>query len=155
MNQNEQLPDGLNEVSDEHYEIILFGKKMAQGLRDGIETKRLKAYADWFFKNYLLPHINLEEEHVFPILGDNVRVKRALANHRRLLRLFNDEEDVYISMNRIEEEIGRFIRFEERVLLPQIIEKATEADLVEIKKHQESLKNWSEKDYKDKFWKKE
>ncbi len=139
-------------VSDEHYDVLLFGWKIAEGLRNKIATDRIKAYADWFWTNYLVPHIAVEKEYIFPILGlKNVRVKRALANHRRLERLFNDTKDVYVSLNRIEEEIGSFIRFEERVLLPQIQERATTVQLEEIKEKHNQLK-LPEDHWDDKFW---
>lgn len=148
-------PEGLDAVSEEHYAILLFGWKMAEGLRKGIETQRLKAYADWFMKTYLEPHFEMEERFVFPILGlSKVRVKRALANHRRLIRLFTDEEEVYKSLNRIEEEIGSFIRFEERVILRQIQERATPEQLKRIKKEHDKLRI-GEGSWKDKFWKEE
>lgn len=152
MDKPEKTPKELEQVSEEHYDALMFGWKMAEGLRKGIETERLKAYADWFLENYLLPHFKIEERYIFPILGlDNVRVKRALANHRRLKRLFNDTKNVYRSLNRIEEEIGRFIRFEERVLLKQIQEKATPEQLEEIKQKHDEIK-LPEDHWKDRFW---
>ncbi|HLS31624.1 MAG TPA: hypothetical protein VK021_12265 [Flavobacteriaceae bacterium] len=139
-------------ISEEHYKVLMFGWKLAEGLRNNVETKRLKAYADWFYQQYLLPHFKLEQEHVFPIMGlKNVRVKRALANHRRLQRLFEDQENIRRSLNLIEEEIGRFIRFEERVLLKQIQEKASEKQLQEINDFHEQLAI-SDQDWEDEFW---
>src|SRR5699024_6216420 len=105
-------PKGLSEVSEAHYEALFFGWKIAEGLRNGVSVKRLKAYADWFMEVYLKPHLEFEQNNVFPILGlNNVRVKRALANHRRLKRLFYADKNIYRSLNRIEDEIGRFVRF--------------------------------------------
>jgi len=152
MEKPKKLVEELEKVSEEHYEVLLFGWKLAEGLRNNIETKRLKAYADWFFEHYLLPHFNIEKEYIFPVLGlDNVRIKRALANHRRLKRLIKEEEDIYRSLNLIEEEIGRFIRFEERVLLKQIQEKATPAELKKIEEKHQKI-NLAEKEWKDPFW---
>lgn len=152
MKDPEELSIELEAISKLHYEVLLFGYKVAEGLRNGVDTNRLKDYADWFLNKYLLPHFELEKNYVFPILGlDNVRVKRALANHRRLLRLFEDTEDVYRSINRIEEEIGSFVRFEDRVLLKQIQDRATPEELAEIKRQHEAV-SYPEQDWKDKFW---
>ncbi len=149
---SKKLVEELEKVSEEHYEFLLFGWKLAEGLRNDIEIKRLKAYADWFFEQYILPHFNIEKEYVFPILGlENVRVKRALANHRRLKRLIKEEEDIYRSLNLIEEEIGRFIRFEERVLLKQIQEKATPEELKKIETAHQEINSKTE-EWEDKFW---
>lgn len=153
MKKPEKRPKGLEEVSDTHYEVLFFGWKIAEGLRNGIETERLEAYADWFLKNHLEPHLKVEEKYVFPILGlKNVQVKRALANHRRLKRLFDDKIDVYLTLNRIEEEIGRFVRFEERVILEQIQEKATPEQLLEMRRQHDNIK-LPDDHWEDKFWK--
>lgn len=145
-------PKALESVSEEHFEALFFGWKISEGLRNDVETSRLKAYADWFQKNYLKPHFEIEKKYVFPVLGmNNVRIKKALANHRRLMRLFNDTENVYRSLNSIEEEIGRYIRFEERVLYPQIQAEATDEKLQEIKKHHDEVV-FSDEKWDDRFW---
>lgn len=152
MDSSEELSGELAEISKMHYEVLLFGYKIAEGLRNGVSTDRLKAYADWFLDHYLKPHIKMEEKYVFSILGlQNIRVKRALANHRRLLRLFENEDEVYRSINRIEDEIGSFIRFEDRVLLKQIQDRATAQELAEIKKQHEAI-SYPEEEWIDKFW---
>ena len=149
---SENLVEEFEKLSEEHYEFLLFGWKLAEGLRNDVEVKRLKAYADWFFEQYLLPHFEIEKKYIFPILGlQNVRVKRALANHRRLERLIKDNKNIYRSLNLIEEEIGRFIRFEERVLLKQIQEQATKKELKDIEAAHQKI-NFKTEKWKDKFW---
>ena len=116
-----------------------------------IEIERIKTYADWFFNNELIPHFELEEAHIFPILkADNELVKRALAEHRRLKRLFNDEKDVERSLHKIEEELEQHIRFEERILFPEIQKTATEAQLALIEDihHEEGFVD----NVNDEFW---
>lgn len=143
----------MESANEEHFEALSFGWKMAEGLRNNVDTKRLKAYADWFYQNYMKPHLTLEEEFVFPILGlDNVRVKKALANHRRLKRLFNNSDEIYKSLNRIEDEIGRYVRFEERILYKQIREAATSEQLQEIDEAYRKIE-YSGEEWHDKFWK--
>lgn len=152
MDRPQELSTALEEISKMHYEVLLFGYKIAEGLRNGTSTDRLKAYADWFLDHYLKPHIQMEEKYVFSILGfQNLRVRRALANHRRLLRLFENEDDVYRSINRIEEEIGSFVRFEDRVLIKQIQDRATAEELAEIKKQHAAI-CYPEEEWADKFW---
>ena len=79
------------------------------------------------------PHFELEEKYVFPILGaDNKLIKKALAEHRRLERLFKQTTDQEKSLGLIEEELEAHIRFEERILFVEIQKIATKEELVKI-----------------------
>lgn len=97
--------------------------------------ERIKRYADWFFQYHIRPHFELEEKHIFPILGNrNELVKKAIAQHKRLTRLFNDADNIFKSQTLIEEELEYHIRFEERVLFNEIQKVATEQQLKLITK---------------------
>ena len=98
------------------------------------------------------PHFELEEKHVFPILGaENKLIKKALAEHRRLERLFKQTTDQEKSLGLIEEELDAHIRFEERILFVEIQKIATEDQLAIIKEiHIEE--DFVKKD-DDLFWK--
>lgn len=123
----------LQPLSRDHHHGLLLSWKIRTGFSKNIEAKRIKAYADWFFKNHLIPHFELEEAHIFPLLSaDHDLVKRALAEHRRLKRLFSDKEDVKKTLHKIEEELEQHIRFEERILFPEIQKVATEDELALI-----------------------
>lgn len=123
----------LQPFSREHHHGLLLSWKIRNGFSKNIEIERIKTYADWFFENELIPHFELEEAHIFPLLdADNELIKRALAEHRRLKRLFNDDKDVEKSLHKIEEELEQHIRFEERILFPEIQNSATEEQLALI-----------------------
>lgn len=142
----------LQPLSREHHHGLLLSWKIRSGFSKNIETARIKIYADWFFKTYLLPHFNLEEKYIFPLLDDdNEFVKRALAEHRRLKRLFNDDTDALKSLSKIEEELEQHIRFEERVLFPEVQKSATEDQLEHIAEihHEEGFVDKLD----DEFWK--
>src|SRR5690606_12275857 len=120
----------------EHHQGLLLSWKIRTGLSKGISTDRIKTYADWFYKTYLTPHFKEEERHLFPILGnDNILVKKAIAQHRRLDRLFRSTSELKKSLNHIEEELEQHIRFEERVLFNEIQKVATEQQLQSILEH--------------------
>ncbi len=142
----------LQPLSREHHHGLLLSWKIRNGFNKNIEVERIKKYADWFFNNHLIPHFDLEEAHIFPLLdADNELVKRALAEHRRLKRLFTIENEVEKSLSIIEEELEQHIRFEERILFPEIQKFASEADLQMIELiHQEEkfIDN-----LEDEFWK--
>src|SRR5690606_31894126 len=81
----------------------------------------------------LKPHFEIEEQYVFPILGiENELVKQALAEHRRLKRLFENENDLSKTNSLIEEELEKHIRFEERVLFNAIQSVASSEQLIQI-----------------------
>ena len=59
-------------------------------------------------------------------------VKQALAEHRRLKRLFENENDLSKTNSLIEEELEKHIRFEERVLFNAIQSVASSEQLIQI-----------------------
>lgn len=123
----------LQPLSREHHYGLLLSWKIRAGFSKDVDPKRIRAYADWFYKNHLIPHFNMEEKHIFPILeNNNELVKRALADHRHLKRLFEAREDDTITLHGIEEELEQHIRFEERVLFPEIQNVATKDEFLQI-----------------------
>ncbi len=141
----------LQFLSREHHHGLLLSWKIRTGFNKNIELERIKVYADWFFKTHLIPHFEMEERHIFTILDDgNELIKKALADHRLLKRLFVND-DLEKALSKIEEVLEQHIRFEERVLFPEIQKVATEEQMSLIQEiHQEE-------DFEDKiddeFWK--
>lgn len=141
----------LQPFSREHHHGLLLSWKIRKGFTNGIENERIKLYADHFFKNSLIPHFQDEEKYVFPILGnDHELVMKALAEHRRLIRLFENKTDISRALSQIEEELEAHIRFEERVLFPEVQEKATASELKLITEHHTEIKACE--DWDDEFW---
>lgn len=100
----------------------------------------------------MLAHFKKEEEIVFPVLGnEHDLVKKALADHRRLKRLFEDTIDIEKSLSLIEEELEKHIRFEERILFDQI-QKVVSPQQLELIMGIHSENSVSE-DWGDEFWK--
>jgi len=142
----------LQSLSREHHYGLLLCWKIRTGFRKEVELERIKAYADWVFKNDLLPHFQIEEDFVFPVLGNtNDLVKKAMAQHRKLKRLFRDTSDLNKSLYRIEEELEKHIRFEERILFNEIEKVVTDEQLdLLLKAHN---KNRVSENWADEFWK--
>lgn len=142
----------LQPLSHDHHHGLQLCWKIRTGFSKQIEPERIKIYADWFFKTHLKPHFELEEKHIFSILDtDNELIKRALAEHRRLKRLFKQTFDLEKTLGLIEEELEAHIRFEERILFGEIQKMATTAQLTEINEiHSEEA--FIEKE-DDVFWK--
>ncbi|AXP80970.1 hypothetical protein CJ739_1885 [Mariniflexile rhizosphaerae] len=141
----------LQPLSREHHHGLLLSWKIRAGFSKNIEPERIKVYADWFFKTHLIPHFEMEEQFVFPVLeSNNELVKKALEDHTLLKRLFEDDH-IEIALSQIEKALDEHIRFEERVLFPEIQKAATELELLEIEKiHQET--DFVDK-LDDQFWK--
>ncbi|MGB1308858.1 MAG: hemerythrin domain-containing protein [Oceanihabitans sp.] len=125
----------LQPLSREHHHGLLLSWKIRTGFNKNIEPERIMEYANWFFKAHLIPHFEMEETHIFTILNaDHELVKKALADHRRLKRLFTKNENTALTLSKIEEELEQHIRFEERILFPEIQKIATESQMLEIEK---------------------
>lgn len=104
----------LQPLSREHHHGLLLSWKIRTGFKKKIEPNRIRIYADWFYINHLIPHFEMEEEHIFTLLdSDHELIKKALADHRRIKRLFSEENEDAKTLSKIEEELEQHIRFEE------------------------------------------
>ncbi len=141
----------LQPLSREHHYGLLLSWKIREGFKRNIAPERIKKYADWFWENHLYPHFNAEEKYLFSILpAHNEHIRKALSEHRRLKRLFAEEDEPIRTLSLIEEELENHIRFEERVLFNEIQQQATPEQLALIEQqHQHTpADNWN-----DEFWK--
>ena len=142
----------IQPLSRDHHHTLLLCWKIRKGFSKGVDPRRMKTYTDWFFESHVLPHFEIEEKYLYPILGEeDVMVKKALAEHRRLKDLFNDEKAVEKSLHLIEEELDLHVRFEERELFNKIQAAATEGQLALIKEHHKDEK--FQENSSDEFWK--
>lgn len=141
----------LQPLSRDHHEGLLLGWKIRQGLRLQIELVRIKKYTEWFWQHHLQQHFDLEEKFVFPVLGTQSElVKKALREHRKLKRLFEEEKITLKNLTAIEELLEKHIRFEERVLFTEIQKVSTPEQFDELLiTHNEHVccESWS-----DEFW---
>lgn len=144
--------EALKPLSREHHHGLLLAWKIRSGLSKNIALERIKTYADWFYKNHLIPHFELEETEIFTILAPNHDlVQKALEDHKRIHHLFSKAADLDSALPAIEKAVNDHIRFEERILIPEIQNHATEAQMAHIEKiHQpEDFKD----NLDDEFWK--
>lgn len=123
----------LKPLSREHHHALLLCWKIKNGFAKGASAERVKKYADWFFENHLLPHFAIEEQYVFPVLGDeHPMIKEAKRDHQRLKTLFTATGDLESNLREIEEVLQNHVRFEERTLFSEVQKYATEEQLTEI-----------------------
>ena len=141
----------LQPFSREHHHGLLLSWKIRSGFNKNIEIDRIKAYTDWFFENQLLPHFEMEEEYIFPLLdADHELIKQALSEHERLKHLFTDNKNVEKNLHIIEEELEQHIRFEERILFPEIQKHASDEalNIIEDVHKEEGFQD----NIEDEFW---
>lgn len=143
----------LQPFSRQHHFGLLFSWKIRKGFSKNISLERMEKFADWFYKNEIIPHFEDEEKFLFPILEPgNELVERALKEHRRLRRLFEDKDNVERALHNLEEELDAHIRFEERILFNEIQKVATPEQLAKVDEiHQEPEEVF---EYEDPFWEK-
>ena len=123
-------------ISREHHHGLLLCWKIRNGLKKKIDPKRIKIYTDWFWQTYLIQHFEIEEKYIFSVLDNKHElVLKALAEHRRLRRLFESKDDYLKKLYLIEEELESHIRFEERILFEEIQNKATTKQIEQIEKY--------------------
>ncbi|AFL85730.1 hypothetical protein Belba_3220 [Belliella baltica DSM 15883] len=144
----------LQPLSRDHHYGLLVCWKIRQGLKKGIELYRIKSYTDWFWNSHLEEHFRVEEDFLFPILGnEHEMVKKALAEHRRIKRLFLDEDNIYKTLSLLEEELEKHIRFEERGLF-NMIQIVADSSVFSTLENSLEHENYTE-DWNDKFWERE
>lgn len=126
--------ESLKPLSREHHHGLLFSWKIKTGIKKNVEVSRIKKYSDWFYQNYLIPHFEVEEKYVFPILGNgNELIERAVSEHRGLERLFESSSaEFQKNMSLIGDALVNHIRFEERILFGEIQKIATVEQLQSI-----------------------
>nr|WP_294899433.1 hemerythrin domain-containing protein [uncultured Pedobacter sp.] len=123
----------LKPLSREHHHALLLCWKIKNGYAKGASAERIKKYADWFFEHHLLPHFAIEEQYVFPVLGDeHPMIKQAKIDHQRLRKLFLATDNLESNLREIEETLQNHVRFEERILFNEIQKYATEEQLNDI-----------------------
>ncbi len=116
----------LTPLSHEHHHALLLCWKIRAGIKKNVDVIRIKKYIDWFYLNHLRPHLEVEELYLFPILGnENNHIKKVLADHQSLKRLFEEITATSENISQIEKELESHIRFEERVLFKEIQSVAT------------------------------
>ena len=126
----------LKPISREHHHGLLLCFKIRTGIKKQITAERINKYANWFYQNHLIPHLSIEEEILFPILGnENELVVKAIEEHRTIDRLFKNQESTIQNLNAIADAIENHIRFEERILFTALQDIATENQLQQIELH--------------------
>lgn len=139
-------------LDSEHRDGLLLCWKIREGLRKEVDVTRIKAYLDWYWKNYLNIVFGLEEKYLFDILPkDDKARKKVVSQHKKLKRLFEEKNpDKFLnSIILIEEELELHIRFAEKDVQQRVLEVATPEQLQKI---EENIQELTMEDWDDLFW---
>lgn len=145
-----RLP-ALQPLSREHHHALLLCWRIKLGLTRKVEIARINDYVWHFWQGYLQAHFRLEETQVFPELGnEHPMVQRAVKEHKQIESLFTNGMRTETDFELLETMLERHIRFEERVLFPemQLILLPDALDrIAAANRHTEIVNDWP-----DKFW---
>ncbi|RLZ11650.1 hemerythrin domain-containing protein [Faecalibacter macacae] len=145
------LNQTIYEACSKHHKTLFFCWNIRTGIDRDVDIDRIVAYVNWYGENVLFPKMEIEEKLLFTILSeDNYLVKRALKEHRRLRRLFKIGTNPMKNLIYIEEELDLHIRFEEKNILSEIENIATQKQLKAINEALGQLP--TNADWNDHFW---
>lgn len=143
--------EALRPLSREHHFGLQLCWKIRRGFQKNIPAQRIKAYCDWFYAKYLVPHFEIEEKFLFPILGEgNEMVEKAVSDHRQVKGLIQQRDNLESVLQVLEKTLDQHIRFEERVLFNEI-QNVASADQLQLMKEVHTHELQEEK-YDDEFW---
>ncbi|HLO79651.1 MAG TPA: hemerythrin domain-containing protein [Chitinophagaceae bacterium] len=144
--------NSLQPLSREHHHTLLLVWKIRKAIKDHVALERVDQYVSWFYQQYVLPHFEMEEKFIYPVLGEEHElIVQALNEHKKLKGYFEAKGKDEIAYAELADLLEKHIRFEERTLFNVIQALATEQQLSAITvKHGTDL---FEDNEADPFWK--
>jgi hypothetical protein len=113
----------LIQLSREHHHVLLLSWKIKTGMAKKVAADRIQSYVHWFYRNHLMPHFELEEKIIFPLLGaSNPKKDIALQQHQAIRNIAEKEILDYNDLDQLQRFIQEHIRFEEREVFHDIQE---------------------------------
>lgn len=142
--------------SRDHHFGLLFCWKIRQGLKKNVAPERIQPYINYFWESHLRQHFEEEEKFLFSA-AKGALTQQAIHEHKEIeavvakahIRTAITAEE----LSAIADMVDSHIRFEERVLFPQIEKTLTEAELEQINEQLKVHHQLPDKeDYHDEFW---
>ena len=147
----------LQPLSREHHSGLLFCWKLRQGIKGGVDMRRMVPYVEFFWSTNLQHHFKEEETLIFLDKSDAL-IARALSEHglieEQIQHIIHDSEAVLPQqIHALIRQMDDHIRFEERVLFPYLENTLNESRLKAVGDLLEQHKNGMlQEDYPDAFW---
>jgi hemerythrin superfamily protein len=142
----------LVQLSREHHHGLLLCWKIRTGIAKKIEASRIKNYVNWFYNTHLLPHFEIEEKYIFPLLEEkNANRNIAIQQHNEIRIIAENKLIDYNELNQLQKLLNEHIRFEERVLFNEIQNLGLLNNLIVLEKLNDDRKFYENES--DPFWK--
>jgi hemerythrin-like domain-containing protein len=142
------------QLSKDHHFTLLFSWKIRQGLKQCVDSERIKKYVFHFWQSDMHAHFREEEEILFAPLKDD-KVQKAIEEHKQIkeqidIALKSSGDEAAKQLLLLVNIVGAHVSYEERELFPHLEKTLTEEQLVSIGAQ---LKDELVKDeYADEFW---
>jgi hemerythrin-like domain-containing protein len=123
----------LQPLSREHHHTLLLVWKIRKAIKEHVALERVDQYVSWFYQQYVLPHFEMEEKFIYPVLGEEHElIVQALNEHKQLKGYFEAKGKDEIAYAELADLLEKHIRFEERTLFNVIQAIATEQQMKAI-----------------------
>jgi hemerythrin-like domain-containing protein len=144
--------EALKNLSREHHDGLVFALRLQKGVAKKASLKDMEDYSFRFWNQHLIPHFEMEEQHLFPKFDEkHPLIQRAKQQHKDLKTLFELPSKSYDDFKSIYELLQNHIRLEERKLFNLLQEQLDSQQLKEFHRQhdaQQSCEIWP-----NPFWK--
>jgi len=144
------------QLSKDHHFALLFCWKIRQGLKQEVDTERIKKYVQYFWEKDMQAHFREEEEILFALVK-GAKVEKALDDHKQirkqveLLKTLSGKPAAEL-LSALVDNVDAHVRYEERELFPHLEKVLTEAQLEAIGTQLKTEPVYKD-EYADEFWK--
>lgn len=151
MNRNKNLIP----LSHEHHTGLQFCWRLEQGIRKGANLSLMQEYVLHFWDDHMQSHFRKEEELLLPMLPAGHTLAHQLEEeHQEIRELINrlyTAQDLETLVH-LRDVVYNHIRFEERLLFPQIEQMANEEELQQIGSLLMEEENQEKDNFSPVFW---
>jgi hemerythrin-like domain-containing protein len=144
----------LQDYSREHHQELLLVWKIREGIKKGIDDRRISDYCVHHFNQLTSPHMKKEETYILSHLPENDKDRiKIFAEHNELRELINKLK-TSADKNKLKEfadELEKHVRYEERNFFPRIQNEFPADTLQSMHPAEKKTKDYP--DWKDPFWK--
>ena len=142
--------DSLKQLGDNHSYGLLLSSRIKKGMKSKIGLERIKEYIDWAWEMRLKPLFEIEENHLYSILGqEHELVKTAQEQHDRIASLCKSTLINERNIKLLEQQLDEHIKFEKRILFDEVRKVASEEQLEEGEEYE---LDFEDDGWHDRFW---
>lgn len=144
-------------LSREHHTDLLLVWKIREGLKKGVEPKRMGAYVHHLYGTVLRHHFLQEETYLFAPAGpEDDLVNLALEHHKELRRLIQQCDPSghpdALGLEQLASLMETHVRFEERTLFPHLEQVLKPSQLQHLQDIQQTEAHAQQDEWEDGFW---